>query len=105
MGHAEGVRTEQLASARLPGLADEVESTGEPILLVRDGHEDVMLVAAADVAMYRTWMSHRETLELVGDLDAQGEIVDARAEYARGDFTTGQEARARYGLPPLDDTR
>jgi hypothetical protein len=32
------VRTEQLASARLPGLADEVEATGEPVVLVRDGH-------------------------------------------------------------------
>ncbi|WP_322760052.1 hypothetical protein [Frankia sp. Cr2] len=98
------MRTEQLASARLPRLADEVETTGEPVVLVRDGHQDVMLVPAADVAVYRTWMSYREAEELTGDLDAQREIAEARAEYARGEFTTGQEARARYGLPPLDGT-
>jgi PHD/YefM family antitoxin component YafN of YafNO toxin-antitoxin module len=99
------VRTEQLAGARLPRLADEVEATGEPVVLVRDGHQDLMLVPAGDVAAYRAWMSHLETAELAGDPAAQREIAQARAEYARGEFTTGEDARARYGLPPLDAAR
>jgi hypothetical protein len=73
-------------------------------VLVRDGHQDVMLVPAGDVAAYRAWMSHLETEHLAGDLDAQREIAQAHAEYARGEFTIGEEVRARYGLPPLDGT-
>lgn len=103
--HTLEVRTEQLASARLPRLADEVETTGEPVVLVRDGHQDVMLVPAADVAAYRAWMSYLETTQLSKDVDAQREIAQARVEYACGEFTNGEEARARYGLPPLDATR
>jgi hypothetical protein len=64
-----------------------------------------MLVPAVDVAAYRAWISHLETTHLAKDIDAQREIAQARAEYARGEFTTGEEARARYGLPPLDATR
>jgi PHD/YefM family antitoxin component YafN of YafNO toxin-antitoxin module len=86
------VRTEQLAGARLPRLAEEVETTGEPVVLVRAGHQDVMLVPAGEVAAYRAWMSHIETAELAGDPAARREIAQARAEYARGQYTTGEQA-------------
>ncbi|WP_131768819.1 hypothetical protein [Candidatus Protofrankia californiensis] len=79
-----------LANALLPRLADEVESAGEPVVLVRDGHQDVMLVPAVDATAYRAWMSHRETVDLATGPDAQREIADSRGEYAGGEFTTSR---------------
>ncbi len=50
---------------------------------------------------YRELVSHRETMELMGDPAAQREIAEAEAEYARGECITGEEARALFGLPPV----
>jgi hypothetical protein len=97
--HTRRMRTE-LAGALPPRLADEVEWSGEPVVYVRDGHQDVMLVAASDVTAYRAWMSHRETTESAADRDAQQGVAHARAEYAHSECTTGEEARPPAGPGP-----
>jgi hypothetical protein len=61
------------------------------------------LVLAATLAAYRAWVSYRETAELMADPGALREIAESQAEYARGEFTTGEEAGARFGLPPTGD--
>lgn len=42
----------------------------------------------------------QETIALAGDPVAQEEIAEADAAYADGDVVTGDELRARFGLPP-----
>jgi hypothetical protein len=61
-----------------------------------------------DVALryepYREWVSEQETLELMNDLEARREIAESQAEYERGEFITGEEARARFGLPVVAES-
>jgi prevent-host-death family protein len=81
------------AASHLAELADEVESTHSRVALTRPGHVDVVLLSADEL------VSLEETAALAGDPAAQQEIADAEAAYAAGDYLTGDELRARYGLP------
>ena len=44
-----------------------------------------------------------ETIALAGDPGAQQEIAEADSAYAAGDFVTGDDLQARFGLPPYDE--
>jgi prevent-host-death family protein len=90
------VRVEPLNDAitHLAELADEVESTHGRIVLTRAGRADLVLLTADDLAALE------ETAELSGDPAAQQEIAEAEAAYAAGDYISGDELRARFGLPP-----
>lgn len=44
--------------------------------------------------------SREETIAPAGDPAAQRQIAEADSAYAAGDFVTGDELRARFGLPP-----
>jgi hypothetical protein len=44
-----------------------------------------------------------EPVALADDPDAQQEIAEAESAYAAGDFVTGDDLRARFGLPPYDE--
>lgn len=49
----------------------------------------------------RSFTSEYETSVLAADLAAQEEIAEAEVAYAAGDFMSGEELRARFGLPPV----
>ncbi|SBW28965.1 hypothetical protein FDG2_6253 [Candidatus Protofrankia californiensis] len=84
-----------LANALLPRLADEVESTGEPVVLVRDGHQDVMLVPAVDATAYRAWMSHRETVDLATGPDGRSPTPTASTPEASSPQADKADPRGR----------
>ena len=92
------MRSEPLedAAAHLSELAEEVESTHGRLRLTRSGRAALVLLTEDGVA------SMEETIALAGagDSDAQQQIAEAEAAYASGDFVTGDELRARFGLPP-----
>jgi antitoxin YefM len=91
-----GVRAEPLTDAaeHLAELADEVETTRARVVLTRPGHADVVLLSADELT------SLEETVALANDAQAQQHIAEAETAYAAGDYMTGDELRARYGLPP-----
>jgi antitoxin YefM len=90
------VRSEPLddAASHLAELAEEVESTHGRLRLTRSGREALVLLTEDELA------SMEETIALAGDPVAQQEIAEADAAYEAGDFATGDELRARFGLPP-----
>jgi antitoxin YefM len=81
------------AAAHLSELAEEVESTHGHLRLTRSGRANLVLLTEDEFA------SMRETIALA-DPVAQREIAEADEAYAAGDFVTGDELRARLGLPP-----
>jgi antitoxin YefM len=90
------MRSEPLddAAAHLAELAEEVESTHAHLRLTRSGRANLVLLTEDGFA------SMQETVALAGDPVAQQEIAAADAGYAEGDFMTGDDLRARFGLPP-----
>jgi len=54
----------------------------------------VVLLAADEL------VSLEETVALADDPRARRDIAEAESAYAVGDYLTGDEVRARYGLPP-----
>jgi prevent-host-death family protein len=90
------VRSEPLddAAAHLSELAEEVESTRGHLRLTRSGRANLVLLTEDEFA------SMQETIALAGDTTAQQEVAEADAAYAAGDFVSGDELRARFGLPP-----
>lgn len=90
------MRTETLAAARdnLDELADAVESGTTRVVLVRPGHDDVVLLSLRELR------SLEETAALAADEEAQAEIAEGRRDYAAGNYVTADELRAEYGLPP-----
>lgn len=91
------VRTEPLERARdhLAELADEVEQKGTHVVLTRFGHDDVVVVSL------REWEAMQDAVDLAHDPEAQRRIAESRAAYRSGDYVTGDQLRAEYGLPPL----
>ena len=90
------MRSEPLddAATHLSELAEEVESTHGHLRLTRSGRANLVLLTEDEFA------SMQETIALASDPEAQLEISEADAAYAAGDFVTGDELRARFGLPP-----
>jgi|SRR5215475_10756286 len=82
------------AASHLAELAEEVETTRARVVLTRPGHADVVLLSVDEL------VSLEETVALADDPRAQREIAEAESAYAAGDYLTGDELRARYGLPP-----
>lgn len=90
------MRSEPLEEAvtHLSELADEVESTHGHLRLTRSGRANLVLLTEDEFA------SMRETLALAADPEAQRQIAEAEQAHAAGDFLTGDELRAQFGLPP-----
>ena len=74
--------------ARLSQVADQVAATHERVEITKNGHQYVVLLAAADLAAIEA------TLELLADQDAQGRIAQAEDEIARGDVLDEAAVRA-----------
>lgn len=71
-----------------------MESTHGHLRLTRSGRANLVLLTEDEFA------SMQETVALAGDPAAQQEIAEADAAYAAGDFVSGEDLRARFGLPP-----
>lgn len=90
------MRSESLeeAASHLSELAEEVESTHGHLRLTRSGRANLVLLTEDEFA------SMQETVALAGDPAAQQEIDGADEAYTAGDFVSGDDLRARFGLPP-----
>lgn len=73
------------ARNRLSAVIEEVASTHEVVTITRNGVPAAVILAADD------YESLIETLALAADPDAQRRLAAAEAEYARGDYVTGEE--------------
>ncbi|MGH9105115.1 MAG: type II toxin-antitoxin system Phd/YefM family antitoxin [Acidimicrobiales bacterium] len=75
------------ARNRLSELVAEVEKTHARVTITKHGHPAAVLVSPEDLA------SLEETVDILSDPEALADIREAEAEYARGDFITGDEMR------------
>ena len=75
------------ARNRLSELVADVEKTHARVTITKHGHPAAVLVSPEDLA------SLEETVDILSDPEALAAIREAEAEYARGDFTTGEEMR------------
>jgi antitoxin YefM len=82
------------AKDKLSALIDEVENTHEIIQVTRHGHAAAVIMAADDLE------SLHETLHWLTRPGIRDDLEKARADIADGTTVSGQELRARYGLPP-----
>lgn len=84
------MKTESLASvkAHLSALVDEVARTHEQVTMTRNGEPVAVVVSLAE------YESLRETVELLADDEARQRLEQARAEVARGEYTTRDEMAA-----------
>lgn len=82
----------------LADVWDEVESTQEPVILQRRGHEDLALLPAAELA------GLLETAHLLRSPKNAARLMSAlaRAEGSTMQPTTMQELRASLTLPAAD---
>lgn len=83
------------AKDKLSALIDEADSTHEIIQITKHGHAAAVLMSADDLD------SLHETLFWLSQPNVRQDIVDARAASTSGETTSGEDLRARYGLPPL----
>ncbi|GAA3801035.1 type II toxin-antitoxin system Phd/YefM family antitoxin [Cellulomonas soli] len=83
------------AKDKLSALIDEADSTHEIIQITKHGHAAAVLMSADDLD------SLHETLFWLSQPNVRQDIVDAREASTSGETTSGEDLRARYGLPPL----
>lgn len=83
------------AKAQLSALVDEVEHTHEIVQVTRHGHPAAVLMAADDLE------SLHETLAWLSQPGVREDVADAREAHRTGTATSGEDLRARYGLPSL----
>jgi antitoxin YefM len=91
--HAEAVRAEPFdqAVSHLADLADEVEATHGRVKLTREGHADLVLLSADDLASLEEtvlWQRDEAERAAAGEPPGDGE---------HGPGLTEAEARARFG--------
>jgi prevent-host-death family protein len=83
------------AKDKLSALVDEADSTHEIIQITRHGHPAAVLMSADDLD------SLHETLFWLSEPNVRQDIADAREASGSGQATSGEDLRARYGLPAL----
>lgn len=81
------------AKDKLSGLVDEAESTHEIITITRHGRPAAVLMAADDLE------SLQETLFWLSKPGMAESVAAAEREYAAGETVSGDELRAKFGLP------
>lgn len=80
---------------KLSALVDEADSTHEIIQITKHGHAAAVLMSADDLD------SLHETLHWLSQPGVREDIAGADTALAEGATTSGEDLRARYGLPPL----
>lgn len=80
--------TEPLRAVRdhLSEVIDRVEHHHERVTITRNGHEAAVLISPEDLAQLE------ETVSVLNDAEALGDIREADAAYARGDVLRGVAA-------------
>jgi prevent-host-death family protein len=76
--------------ARLSEMVDRVQGHHERIVLTRNGRPAAVLISPDDLEALE------ETLDLLSDSEALGEIRRSQQEIARGELVTAQELRDKY---------
>jgi prevent-host-death family protein len=76
--------------ARLSEIVDRVEDQHDRVTLTRNGRPAAVLISPSDLEALE------DTLELLSDPNALGEIERARDQIARGEGIAAEELRARY---------
>ncbi|MCB1030108.1 MAG: type II toxin-antitoxin system Phd/YefM family antitoxin [Acidimicrobiales bacterium] len=71
-------------------MVDRVEHTQDRIVVTRNGRPAAVMISPDELA------SLEDTLELLSDPVAMGELAEAREAHARGDYVTGNELRSRF---------
>lgn len=89
------MRTVPLSEAKdkLSGLVDEAETTHEIITITRHGRPAAVLMAADDLE------SLQETLYWLSQPGVAESVATGEREHAAGQTVSGEELRARFGLP------
>lgn len=77
------------AKNKLSALVDEADSTHEIIRITRHGRAAAVLMSADDL----------DSLHALRTPGLTAELIEADAAYAAGATISGDEVRARYGLP------
>lgn len=75
------------AKARIAELADRVSREHDHFTITRNGRADVMLISVAE------YESMRETLDLLSDNEALGDLRQSREDFATGDTFSMDEVR------------
>lgn len=81
------------AKDKLSGLIDEAETTHEIITITRHGRPAAVLMAADDLE------SLQETLYWLSQPGVDESVATAESEHAAGQTISGDELRAKFGLP------
>lgn len=79
---------EPLRSVRdhLSEVVDRVERQHERVIITRNGHDAAVVISPEDLAQLE------ETIAVLSDPDALGDIREADAAYGRGDVVRGVDA-------------
>ncbi len=82
----------------LADIWNEIEDTQEPVIVTRQGHQDLAILPADELA------SIQETAHLLRSPKNARRLIDAlvRAVEGHGDVTTPAALRARLGLDDSD---
>lgn len=91
------MRTVPLSEAKdkLSALVDEADSTHEIVQITKHGRPAAVLMSADDLE------SMRETLFWLQQPGIREDLAAGEEEVEAGDALSGEQLRARYGLPPL----
>jgi len=84
-----------VARARRSALVDEAQSTHEIVHITKHGRPAAVLMSADDLD------SLRETLFWLQQPGVREDLAEGEREYENSETLSGDQLRARYGLPPL----
>ncbi|MDQ3484894.1 MAG: type II toxin-antitoxin system Phd/YefM family antitoxin [Actinomycetota bacterium] len=83
------------AKDKLSALVDEADSTHEIVHITKHGRPVAVLMSADDLD------SLRETLFWLQQPGVRKDLAEGEREYENSETLSGDQIRARYGLPPL----
>jgi len=84
-----------VARARRSIAVDEADSTHEIVHITKHGRPAAVLMSADDLD------SLRETLFWLQQPGVREDLAEGEREYENSETLSGDQLRARYGLPPL----
>jgi antitoxin YefM len=76
------------AKNRFTELADRAAAEHDHFTVTRNGHPHVMVVSVAE------WDELQETIAVLSDAQARGDLAESAEAAERGDFTTEEEMQA-----------
>ena len=76
--------------AKFSEMVDRVEHTHDRITVTRNGRPAAVLISPEELA------SLEDTLELLSDPEAMGQLEESKAAFDAGDTIAGEQLRSRY---------